>query len=52
MQVVFRVGAALLLSAQDTLLAAPFERLVEALNGRRFPLLSRHPDALMKVCVI
>ncbi|WIA21022.1 hypothetical protein OEZ85_005352 [Tetradesmus obliquus] len=51
MKVVFRVGAALLLSAQDTLLAAPFERLVEALNGRRFPLLSRHPDALMKAAL-
>jgi hypothetical protein len=27
----------------------PFERLVEGLNGRKFPLLARHPDALMKV---
>jgi hypothetical protein len=24
-------------------------RLVEGLNGRKFPLLARHPDALMKV---
>jgi hypothetical protein len=28
-----------------------FERLVEGLNGRKFPLLARHPDVLMKVCV-
>jgi hypothetical protein len=49
-QVVFRVGVALLLSAQEQLLGMPFERLVEGLNGRKFPLLARHPDALMKVC--
>jgi hypothetical protein len=47
--VVFRVGVALLLSAQDQLLGMPFERLVEALNGRKFPVLARHPDVLMKV---
>jgi hypothetical protein len=49
LQVVFRVGIALLASAQEQLCAMPFERLVAALNGRKFPILNKQPDALMKV---
>jgi hypothetical protein len=48
-QMVFRVGIALLASAQEQLCAMPFERLVAALNGRKFPILNKQPDALMKV---
>jgi hypothetical protein len=43
------VGIALLASAQDQLCHMPFERLVAALNGRKFPILNKQPDALMKV---
>lgn len=50
-QVVFRVGIALLASAQEQLCHMPFERLVAALNGRKFPVLTKQPDALMKVCI-
>lgn len=46
---VFRVGIALLASAQEQLCAMPFERLVAALNGRKFPILNKQPDALIKV---
>lgn len=49
LQVVFRVGIALLASTQEQLCAMPFERLVAALNGRKFPILEKHPDVLMKV---
>lgn len=49
LQVVFRVGLVLLASAQEQLLGMPFEKLVAALNARRFPVLERHPDALMRV---
>lgn len=48
-QVVFRVGIVLLSSSQEQLLGMPFEKLVAALNSRKFPVLDRHPDALMKV---
>jgi hypothetical protein len=43
------VGIALLASAQDQLCHMPFERLVAALNGRKFPILNKQPDSLMKV---
>lgn len=49
LQVVFRVGIALLASAQEQLCVMPFERLVAALNGRKFPILNKQPDSLMKV---
>lgn len=49
LQVVFRVGIVLLASAQEQLCAMPFERLVAALNGRKFPILKKQPDSLMKV---
>jgi hypothetical protein len=49
--VVFRVGLALLGSEADSLAALPFEALVAALNGRRFAILQKHPDALIKVGV-
>lgn len=51
LQVVFRVGIALLASAQDQLCHMPFERLVAALNGRKFPILNKQPDSLIKVRV-
>jgi len=49
MKTVFRVGLALLGSAQDELLGAPFEKLVARLNARKFPALRRPPDSLMRV---
>lgn len=49
LQVLFRVGIALLASAHDQLCAMPFERLVAALNSRKFPILKKNPDVLMKV---
>lgn len=48
-QVVFRVGLALLGSAQEQLVSLPFEALVAALNGRKFAILDKHPDVLMQV---
>lgn len=49
MKTVFRVGLALLASAQDELQGAPFEKLVARLNARKFPALRRPPDSLMRV---
>jgi hypothetical protein len=49
MKTVFRVGLALLGSAADELAHEPFERLVAALNARKFPALRRPPDSLMRV---
>jgi hypothetical protein len=43
------VGLALLGSAEPVLLQLPFEKLVAALNQRRFPALNRPPDSLMRV---
>lgn len=50
LQVVFRIGIVLLSSAQEQLIAMPFEKLVGQLNSKtKFPVLSRHPDVLIKV---
>lgn len=51
MKTVFRVGLALLASAQDELMGEPFERLVARLNARKFPALRRPPDSLMRAAL-
>lgn len=47
-KIIFRVGIALLRSAESTLCQLPFDRLVAALNARKFPILTRPPKALIK----
>lgn len=44
-----RVGLALLKTAEEELLALPFEQLLAALNSKRFPSFSRSPGQLIKV---
>ena len=46
-----RVGLALLKTAEDTLLALPFERLLTALNSKQFPAFSRPPAQLLKLAL-
>ena len=46
-----RVGLALLKTAEDELLALPFEQLLAALNSKRFPAFSKSPGQLMKVAM-
>lgn len=47
----YRVGLALLKTAEDELLALPFEQLLAALNSKRFPAFSKSPGQLMKVAM-
>lgn len=49
--VICRVGLALLKTAEEELLALPFEQLLAALNSKRFPALSRSPGQLIKVAM-
>ncbi|BDA47094.1 TBC1 domain family member 10A [Coccomyxa sp. Obi] len=50
-KIIFRVGLALLKTAEDTLLALPFERLLTALNSKQFPAFSRPPAQLLKLAL-
>ena len=45
------MGLALLKTAEDTLLALPFERLLTALNSKQFPAFSRPPAQLLKLAL-
>jgi hypothetical protein len=50
-KVIFRVGLALLKTAEEELVALPFEQLLAALNSKRFPAFSKPPGQLMKVAM-
>jgi len=48
---VCRVGLALLKTAEEELVALPFEQLLAALNSKRFPAFTKPPGQLMKVAM-
>ena len=45
------VGLALLKTAEATLLALPFERLLTALNSKQYPAFSQPPAQLLKLAL-
>ncbi|KAK9807796.1 hypothetical protein WJX72_009633 [[Myrmecia] bisecta] len=50
-KVVFRVGLALLKTAESELVTLPFEQLLAALNSKRFPAFSRSPVSLLRTAL-
>ena len=46
-----RVGLALLKTAEGTLAALPFERLLTALNSKQYPAFSQPPAQLLKLAL-
>ena len=45
------MGIALLKTAEEELIALPFEQLLAALNSKRFPAFERPPGQLLKVAL-
>ena len=45
------MGLALLKTAEEELIALPFEQLLAALNSKRFPAFSKSPGQLLKVAM-